>query len=81
MRQATSPDEQRQAIAKQHRIKAAFAFFRDGAVYEFGGEGALDEEAVQSLLKQFGGTRGPKPASQVEIRGWNRQSSMVMSKS
>ena len=73
--------EQRQDLAKQHNIKGAFAFFRDGAVFEFGGENPIDEDKVQSLLKQFGGTRGPKPVSQVEIRNWNRKSSVVFKSS
>ena len=60
--QATSPEDQRQAIAKEHNVKGSFAFFRDGCVFEFGGDGSMDEEKVKGLLKQFGGTRGPKPA-------------------
>ena len=42
-------------------MKGSFAFFRDGCVFEFGGEDEISEEKVQGLLKQFGGTRGPKP--------------------
>ena len=41
-------------------MKGSFAFFRDGCVFEFGGEAEMTEEKVQDLLKQFGGTRGPQ---------------------
>ena len=82
--QSSSPnDEQRQSIAKEHNVKGCFAFFRDGCVYEFGGEDEISEEKVAGLLKQFGGTRGPKPeeeqlAAKPQRPAWKRQSSVAV---
>ena len=82
--QSSSPnDEQRQSIAKEHNVKGCFAFFRDGCVYEFGGEDEISEEEVACLLKQFGGTRGPKPeeeelAAKPQRPAWKRQSSVAV---
>ena len=77
--------DQRHAIAKEHAVKGAFAFFRDGCVFEFGGEGDITEEKVTGLLKQFGGTRGPKPeeeelAAAPKRPAWKRQSSVAVMK-
>ena len=63
-------------------MKGCFAFFRDGCVYEFGGEDEISEEKVTGLLKQFGGTRGPKPeeeglAAKPQRPAWKRQSSVA----
>eukprot|EP00964_Phaeocystis_antarctica_P048307 scaffold27966_cov64-Phaeocystis_antarctica.AAC.6 len=81
--QASSPNEQRQTIAKEHNVKGSFAFFRDGCVFEFGGEAEMTEEKVQDLLKQFGGTRGPKPEEEELVAkpqrpAWKRQSSVAV---
>ena len=82
--QSSSPnDEQRQSVAKEHNVKGCFAFFRDGCVYEFGGEDEISEEKVTGLLKQFGGTRGPKPeeeelAAKPQRPAWKRQSSVAV---
>jgi len=81
--QASSATEQRQSIAKEHNVKGSFAFFRDGCVFEFGGEDEISEEKVQGLLKQFGGTRGPKPeeeelAAKPQRPAWKRQSSVAV---
>jgi hypothetical protein len=81
--QASSANEQRQSIAKEHNVKGSFAFFRDGCVFEFGGEDEISEEKVQGLLKQFGGTRGPKPEEEELVAkpqrpAWKRQSSVAV---
>jgi len=74
-------DDQRQALAKEHGIRGCFAFFRDGAVFEFGSTEVLDQENILPIMGQFGGTRGPvvEDASSLDKRAnvkWSRKSSM-----
>lgn len=80
LQDGTKTDDQRQALAQKHGIRGCFAFFRDGAVFEFGGPDVLEESHVQDLIAQFGGTRGPitEQASSLDKRAevkWERQAS------
>ena len=80
MQDDSKSDDQRQALAKEHGVHGAFAFFRDGAVFEFGGADTLDQDDCLKIIAQFGGTRGPvvEDASSLDVRAkrpWQRRSS------
>ena len=69
------------AASSRSSRRPGFAFFRDGAVFEFGGTEVLDQEKILPIMGQFGGTRGPvvEDASSLDKRAdvkWSRKSSM-----
>jgi len=80
LQDGTKTDDQRQALAQKHGIRGCFAFFRDGAVFEFGGPDVLEQSHAKALIAQFGGTRGPitEEASSLDKRAevkWERRAS------
>ena len=59
-----SSTDPRKALAKEHEVRGAFAIFRDGAVYEFGGSKPMEEQP-EKLISGIGGSTGVRAAAKV----------------
>ena len=52
----------RHEVAQEHGVRGAFAIFRDGAVYEFGGSPPM-ESAPEEFIAGIGGSTGVASAA------------------
>ena len=77
--QSADSNDPRADIAKDNGVRGAFAIFRDGAVWEFGGTPPMSEKP-QQLIDGIGGSTGVRAAAKA-VQAVVRLKAMGKSKS